>query len=186
LTNIEELKKIVENNAKNNGYYLIPDPILLKDLLEGLQKNEERYGYPLCPCRLGSGKIELDRDIICPCYYRDQDIAEYSHCYCGLYVNIKVKVGKKAFEPIPERRTEEKQLKAYRKVQVLSENRDIFEKTNTDNLLEKGFILWYCEQCGYVCFREEPPSICPICKARKEFFSKIPREICKYLSNVPT
>jgi len=33
--------------------------------------------------------------------------------------------------------------------------------------------MWYCKQCGYVCFREEPPYICPICKAKREMFAEI-------------
>jgi rubrerythrin len=33
--------------------------------------------------------------------------------------------------------------------------------------------LWYCKQCGYVVFREEPPYVCPICKAKREMFAKI-------------
>jgi rubrerythrin len=37
--------------------------------------------------------------------------------------------------------------------------------------------LWFCEQCGYVTFREEPPFLCPICKAKKEFFKEIKLEI---------
>jgi rubrerythrin len=33
--------------------------------------------------------------------------------------------------------------------------------------------LWYCKQCGYVVFREDPPYICPICKAKREMFAEI-------------
>jgi rubrerythrin len=33
--------------------------------------------------------------------------------------------------------------------------------------------LWYCKQCGYVVFREDPPYICPICKAKREMFAPI-------------
>ena len=33
--------------------------------------------------------------------------------------------------------------------------------------------LWYCKQCGYVVFREDPPYVCPICKAKKEMFAEI-------------
>jgi rubrerythrin len=33
--------------------------------------------------------------------------------------------------------------------------------------------LWYCKQCGYVVFREDPPYVCPICKAKREVFAEI-------------
>jgi rubrerythrin len=37
--------------------------------------------------------------------------------------------------------------------------------------------LWYCKQCGYVVFRDEPPYICPVCKAKKEMFAEIKTRI---------
>ena len=40
-------------------------------LLEGLLTNKERYGYMCCPCRLAASDREADRDIICPCDYRE-------------------------------------------------------------------------------------------------------------------
>jgi rubrerythrin len=33
--------------------------------------------------------------------------------------------------------------------------------------------LWYCKQCGYVVFREDPPYVCPICKAKREMFAEL-------------
>jgi len=80
------VRQRAESDAKTYGYYLNPDPEFLRNLLEGLKSNEERYGYPSCPCRLASGKLEFDRDIICPCDYRDPDVEEYGACYCALYV----------------------------------------------------------------------------------------------------
>lgn len=170
MINTENIKKRVENDAKANGYYLAPDPEMLQDLLEGLLKNEQRYGYPSCPCRLASGKLELDRDIICPCDYRAPDINDYGQCYCALYVNKEVHE-KKAIQQIPERRPIEKQGRAY------SVSNDE-QKTKTSTQEEKQpketkMALWHCQQCGYVCFREDPPYVCPICKAKKEMFSKI-------------
>jgi ferredoxin-thioredoxin reductase catalytic subunit len=104
---IERVKQRAEADAKMHGYYLTPEPKFLQDLLEGLKTNEERYGYPSCPCRPATGSYEQDRDIICPCDYRDPDIAEFGACYCSLYVN------KDTYDagnptPIPERRTAEK------------------------------------------------------------------------------
>jgi ferredoxin-thioredoxin reductase catalytic subunit len=73
---IETTRARAEADANTYGYHLTPDPELLQGFLEGLKVNEERYGYPSCPCRLASGKFEFDRDIICPCDYRDPDVAE--------------------------------------------------------------------------------------------------------------
>ncbi|MFX1362838.1 MAG: ferredoxin-thioredoxin reductase catalytic domain-containing protein, partial [Promethearchaeota archaeon] len=87
MTNLEKVRRRAESDAKTRGYYLNPDPDFLKNLLQGLKQNEERYGYPSCPCRLAAGNFELDRDIICPCDYRDPDVEEFGVCYCSLFVN---------------------------------------------------------------------------------------------------
>ncbi|MEM3641943.1 MAG: ferredoxin-thioredoxin reductase catalytic domain-containing protein [Candidatus Bathyarchaeia archaeon] len=171
------MRQRAEADARTYGYYLNPDSEFLQNLLEGLKKNEERYGYPSCPCRLASGNLELDRDIICPCDYRDPDVAEFGACYCGLYVRRDVFEGKTPLQPVPERRPLEKQMRAYvvtmptikQKTEVESTNAS--EKTAVPSEIRKKF--WYCKQCGYVVFREDPPYVCPICKAKRELFAEI-------------
>ena len=78
------------------------------DLMEALLVNKERYGYMVCPCRLPAGKKESDRDIICPCMYREPDVAEYGSCYCNLYVSQAWNDGAIPHEYVPERRPPEK------------------------------------------------------------------------------
>jgi ferredoxin-thioredoxin reductase catalytic subunit len=113
LITLEKVRQRAEKDATNRGYYLNPDSQFSEDLLKGLMQNEDRYGYPSCPNRLASGKLEFDRDIICPCDYLDPDIREYGHCYCALYVSKDAFEGKTPIHRIPERRPTEKQLKAY-------------------------------------------------------------------------
>jgi ferredoxin-thioredoxin reductase catalytic subunit len=171
LTTLEQVRKRAEADAKTYGYYLTSDKEILNDLLEGLLKNEERYGYPSCPCRLASGKIDYDRDIICPCDYRDPDIEKYGFCYCALYLRKDVHDGKKSIEPIPERRPKTKQMNAYIDLpETAKETTKEPKKPSTPAMK-----LYYCKQCGYVCYREEPPYICPICKAKKEMFAELPK-----------
>ena len=173
MTNLEAVKKRAKNDAKTHGYYLTPDQDLLQDLLEGLLTNEKRYGYPLCPCRLASGHLELDRDIICPCDYRDPDVNEYDQCYCGLYVSKDVQEGKTQITPIPERRPTEKQARAY---SISTEEPTETTQETVDQPVKESEVktkLWYCKQCGYVCYREDPPYLCPICKAKKEMFAEL-------------
>jgi ferredoxin-thioredoxin reductase catalytic subunit len=175
LITLEHVRQRAESDAKTYGYYLNPDPDFLQDLLEGIKRNEERYGYPSCPCRLASGKFEFDRDIICPCDYRDPDIEEYGACYCALYVRKDLFEGKTPILPVPERRPLEKQARAYGKAvekhvaEKPSETATVIAKESSEIKLK----LWYCKQCGYVVFREDPPYICPICKAKREMFIEI-------------
>jgi ferredoxin-thioredoxin reductase catalytic subunit len=177
---LEKVRQRAEADSRTYGYYLNPDPKFLQSLLEGLKRNEERYGYPSCPCRLASGKFEIDRDIICPCDYRDPDVAEYGACYCALYVRKDLHEGKTEVKPVPERRPLEKQAKAYGSAtsETKKEAKTVIPSTGriketSDNKPK----LWYCKQCGYVVFRDEPPYTCPICKAKKEMFAEIKTRI---------
>lgn len=100
----EQLKKIQE--AK--GYYFNKDKARVFELLEALLENKNRYGYMACPCRLAGEDRESDRDIICPCVYREPDVAEFGSCYCSLYVSKAWNDETISHEYIPERRPPEK------------------------------------------------------------------------------
>lgn len=181
MTTIEETRKRAEADAKSYGYYLTPQPDLLQMFLEGLKTNEDRYGYPSCPCRLATGNFEVDRDIICPCDYRDPDVAEFGACYCRLYVNKAVFESKNLPE-VPERRPLEKQGRAYGLKNVLAPAQEESKPSSTTKTqpaknTEVKKKLWYCKQCGYVVYREDPPYVCPICKAKKEMFAKVEANI---------
>ncbi len=76
-----ELYRKLQEDAESAGYHLNPDREFTLMLVDGLYRNRERYGYMLCPCRLGEGDREKDLDIICPCDYRDADLDEYGQCY---------------------------------------------------------------------------------------------------------
>jgi ferredoxin-thioredoxin reductase catalytic subunit len=102
----EMLKKVQEPK----GYYFNTDMERVMDLMEALLVNKERYGYMVCPCRLPSGEKENDRDIICPCTYREEDVAEFGSCYCNLYVSKAWNDGDIPKDYVPERRPPEKML----------------------------------------------------------------------------
>jgi len=158
-------------DAESKGYKLNPDPSFLNDLIEGLKINEERYGYPSCPCRYAAGIFELDKDIICPRDYRNIDVEEFGACYCGLFVSKEAYEGKKPLQPVPERRPS-KLIERALSGSITIETNQIKKE---ERVLEAvgGMRFWYCKQCGYVAFREEPPYICPICKAKREIFAEI-------------
>ena len=175
------MRKRAETDAKTNGCYLVPDPDLLQGFLEGLKANEERYGYPSCPCRLASGRFDYDRDIFCPCDYRDPDVAEFGACYCRLYVSQAVYESKK-LPSVPERRPMEKQIRAYEAAEgkpapEVKEAPAAEAEKAGKVVLEPKPKMWYCKQCGYVVFRDDPPYVCPICKAKREMFAEIKTKV---------
>ena len=160
---IDDLYIKLKKEAENAGYYLNPDIEFAKDLAKSLLVNEKRYGYRACPCRLASGKKTEDLDIICPCDYRDADIIEFGGCFCALYVSKNVADKKQGIHSIPERRPPSREQRAQFQ-QIKS------QPTMSLSSLSKP--VWRCKVCGYLCARDDPPEICPICKVKKDRFER--------------
>jgi len=104
----EKLFEILRKAQEPKGYYFNKDRAYVLELLSALILNKERYGYMACPSRLASEDRDTDRDILCPCVYREPDVKEYGSCYCGLYVSKEWNEGKVEEAYIPERRPPEK------------------------------------------------------------------------------
>lgn len=107
-TEVDSLfEKLLKIN-KPKGYLFNNDKETTFELLRGLLTNKDRYGYMACPCRLASGERNKDRDIICPCDYREADVKEFGSCFCGLYVSEDWNTRKITRRLVPERRPIEK------------------------------------------------------------------------------
>lgn len=102
---IEYVNKVAEKNA----WILNRDEETFNDLIDGLLDNKKNMGYQSCPCRLASGKRDLDRDLICPCDYAPQDVKEYSACYCNLYLSPEFYKKGVDYINVPERRPIDKE-----------------------------------------------------------------------------
>ncbi len=156
---IDDLYATICEQAASSGYFLNPDEGFTRDLARSLIVNRERYGYPSCPCRLASGIATEDVDIVCPCDYRDPDLAEAGACFCALYVSEAIAKGERKAGPVPERRPAPEERR-----------RRSSGPANPDVSL--SYPVWRCSVCGYLCARDEPPDICPICKVKKERFER--------------
>jgi len=157
---VDTLYNKLNKEAEASGYHLNPEVEHTKELVKGLITNEKRYGYWACPCRLAAGSKEEDLDVICPCDYRDPDLNDYGTCYCALYVSGEILSGGKTVESIPERRPPKEKRKK------------TAPKSEAANIASVPQVVWRCKVCGYLCAREEPPEVCPICKAKKERFER--------------
>lgn len=110
MTEEEQLYARLKAIQEKQGFFFNRDRSLVRELLEGLLANRERYGYMSCPCRLAAGDLASDRDIVCPCRYREEDVPEFGSCYCGLYVSREWNEGAVAHRYVPERRPPEKNI----------------------------------------------------------------------------
>jgi rubrerythrin len=101
-------------------------------------------------------------------------VEEYGCCYCALFVSKDIYEGRKETSSIPERRPVDKQISTSGEGLKNVNQGQSFLPTNTLIETQKGKKkVWYCRQCGYMCFREEPPYICPVCKAKREIFAEL-------------
>jgi len=82
----EELIKEYETYVEENSFKLNPDKKVVEGIVQGLLRNEEKYGQRYCPCRRVTGNTEEDKKIICPCVYHLSEIGRDGHCLCGLFV----------------------------------------------------------------------------------------------------
>ncbi|MCJ7498716.1 ferredoxin:glutaredoxin reductase [bacterium] len=174
---IDELYARLGSEARAGGYHLNPDEEFTRDLTEALLTNTKRYGYQSCPCRLADGVRDKDLDIICPCDYRDPDLAEFGACYCALYVSGEIARGEREAEQIPERRKKpsEKEVSSEGGSGREGEREKNPEGATgrlSDGEKELDYPVWRCPVCGYLCAREHPPEKCPICKADKDRFKR--------------
>jgi ferredoxin-thioredoxin reductase catalytic subunit len=157
---VQKLYRRLDEEAEKSGYHLNPDVEFTLDLVRGILKNQKRYGYGSCPCRLASGNKEEDLDIICPCDYRDPDLGDYGTCYCALYVTENVLKGNTKVGTIPERRPPIEQRKMAK------------PRSMVGGISSLSLPVWRCKVCGYLCAREGPPEVCPICFAKKDRFER--------------
>jgi ferredoxin-thioredoxin reductase catalytic subunit len=153
----------LKREAEAGGYRLNPDRDFTLRLIQGLLENQGRHGYWACPCRLPFGERTKDLDIICPCDYRDADLAEFGACYCALYVSEEWIAGRKPHKSIPERRPERFMRDGY------STSPRPFESSAPRG---QSLPVWRCKVCGYLCARDAPPDKCPICKVSKDRFER--------------
>jgi ferredoxin-thioredoxin reductase catalytic subunit len=71
--------------AKKQGYRLNPEEKRLESVIRGLARNKQRFGARYCPCRIRSGDLEKDKNIVCPCIYHEQEILDQGSCHCNLF-----------------------------------------------------------------------------------------------------
>ncbi len=108
--NAQQLHDALKKLQEPKGCHFNADASMTMALMESLLVNKERLGYMACPCRLANGTFEADRDIVCPCEYREADMREFGACFCGLYVTSDWNAGKREHVYVPERRPVERIL----------------------------------------------------------------------------
>ncbi|MBT4936147.1 hypothetical protein HOL21_00720 [Candidatus Woesearchaeota archaeon] len=90
--NKEELVSAWERFTTKKDFILNPDTDHVAMIVDGVLKNEIKYGLKLCPCRLRDGTREKDLELICPCNFKIHSTwlhppdGRKPMCWCGLFV----------------------------------------------------------------------------------------------------
>ena len=81
---LDSIKQFAENYAKSTNTYFCIDPEVTNSVIQGLVKNKEEFGAPLCPCRYYDNK-EDEISLAywnCPCV----PMRERKECHCMLFL----------------------------------------------------------------------------------------------------
>ncbi len=132
-------------------------------LARGLLTNEARYGYQSCPCRLARAETPSRTRKLFRAITRDPDLAEYGACYCALYVTQEVIDGTARLRKVPTSGEGKQSVHPARRPRQPS------GRAGPGRL---PYPVWRHRVCGYLCARDGPPEVCPVCKARKDRFER--------------
>lgn len=75
----------IRKHAANKGWSVNPRAMVYTNLRLWLSDCEEMYGRRYCPCFEPSGDADLDRKLICPCAFAQDEIDETGWCHCTLF-----------------------------------------------------------------------------------------------------
>jgi ferredoxin-thioredoxin reductase catalytic chain len=94
---IRRIEKLVNIYTEKSGTSTHPDKSITVAVIQGLARNLDALGRPLCPCRFYPNPAEeiRHRTWICPC----DDMQIYKYCHCLLFVDVE---GKPITEYLPD------------------------------------------------------------------------------------
>ena len=75
----------MEKYCEQNNYAINPSWMMATNLKSNLCEMEATFGKRYCPCFEPSGDKELDKKMMCPCEFVEEEIKEYGTCHCALF-----------------------------------------------------------------------------------------------------
>ncbi|SFV61803.1 Rubredoxin [hydrothermal vent metagenome] len=75
----------MQKYIKKNNYALNPDLMMTTNLKVWISEMQATFGQRFCPCFEPSDDKELNKKMMCPCEYVEDEIKEYGTCHCALF-----------------------------------------------------------------------------------------------------
>ncbi len=82
---VAEQGRWIRRFAEKRGYRVNPHWMMYTNLRLWLVESEDAFGRRYCPCFEPSDDEELNRALVCPCRFIEDDMAEKGTCHCGLF-----------------------------------------------------------------------------------------------------
>ena len=82
---LKKMDKWMDKYAEHKGFRVNPHPMYLTNLKIWIAENQTMYGKRICPCFEATGDSQVDRKLICPCSFAEDDIAKTGTCHCKLF-----------------------------------------------------------------------------------------------------
>ncbi len=78
---IKKQKTWMKKFADKKGYQLNPNWMMFTNLAMWVTEMEDTFGKSYCPCFEPSSDEELNRKMLCPCKFIEEDIKDYGTCH---------------------------------------------------------------------------------------------------------
>lgn len=82
---VKKQDKWMQKYIAKNNYALNPSWMMSTNLKIWLSEMEATFSKRFCPCFEPSSDAELNKKMMCPCEYVEDEIKEYGTCHCALF-----------------------------------------------------------------------------------------------------
>jgi ferredoxin-thioredoxin reductase catalytic subunit len=82
---VKKQDRWIQKYTEQKNYALNSSWMMTTHLEIWLSEMEATFGKRYCPCFEPSGDAELDKKMLCPCEFIEDEIKEYGTCHCALF-----------------------------------------------------------------------------------------------------
>lgn len=82
---VKKQDKWMKKYIAQNNYALNPSWMMSTNLKVWLSEMDATFGKRFCPCFEPSSDEKLNKKMMCPCEYVEDEIKEYGTCHCALF-----------------------------------------------------------------------------------------------------
>lgn len=82
---VKKQDKWMQKYIEQKNYALNPSWMMTTNLKIWVSEMEATFGQRFCPCFEPSSDAKLNKKMMCPCEYVEDEIKEYGTCHCALF-----------------------------------------------------------------------------------------------------